>query len=35
MAALVNYGSSDEEGSLQEETPEVNVRFYSALLGTS
>jgi hypothetical protein len=29
MAALVNYGSSDEEGSMQEETLEVNVRFYS------
>jgi hypothetical protein len=27
MAALVNYGSSDEEESLQEESPGVNVSF--------
>ena len=31
MAALVNYGSSDEEGSMQEETLEVDVRIYSSV----
>lgn len=35
MAALVSYGSSDEEDSLQEEVPKVNVSFIIEFLRTS
>jgi hypothetical protein len=35
MAALVSYGSSDEEDNLQEEAPKLNVSFTPEVLGTS
>lgn len=33
MAALVNYGSSDEEDNFQEEAPRSNVSFVAVFLG--
>jgi len=35
MAALVSYGSSDEEDALQEVVPKLDVSFITELLGTS